>query len=229
MPDHDRRKPDEPSTRTGEPSTQADEPSTRTGEPSTQAGEPSTQAGEPSTQAGEPSTQADVPSTRTGEPSMTTIGTPRLDLVPLRVEHAEEMAAVLAAPELHAFTGGAPLGPEELRARYERLVAGPPGWRNWVIRLRAEDRLVGYVQATIEGRTAEIAWVIGLPWQGRRLASEAAGALAGLLETQAIDTIVAHIHPDHAASAAVARSAGLRPTGQWHDGELRWERTLGDR
>jgi hypothetical protein len=52
--------------------------------------------------------------------------TDRLTLLPLRVEHAEEMAAVLADPDLHAFIGGAPLGPQDLRARYERLVAGPP-------------------------------------------------------------------------------------------------------
>ncbi|MFE3451885.1 GNAT family N-acetyltransferase [Nonomuraea sp. NPDC059194] len=157
---------------------------------------------------------------------MDPIETPPLVLVPLRVEHAEEMAAVLSDPELHEFIGGAPLTAQELRARYERLVAGPSGWRNWVIWLRAEERLVGYVQATIEGRTAEIAWVIGLPWQGRGLGAMSVKALVGWLGGQDVDTVTAHIHPDHAASAAVARSAGLKPTDQWQDGEVRWQRTL---
>ncbi|MBF8188016.1 GNAT family N-acetyltransferase [Nonomuraea sp. K274] len=135
------------------------------------------------------------------------------------------MAAVLSDPDLHTFTGGAPLTVEELRLRYERLVAGWPAWRNWVIRSREEERLVGYVQATADERTAEIAWVIGTPWQGRGLATESAKALVSRLMEQGIDTIIAHIRPGHAASAAVASSAGLRPTDQWHDGEVRWERT----
>ncbi|HUR08053.1 MAG TPA: GNAT family N-acetyltransferase [Nonomuraea sp.] len=148
---------------------------------------------------------------------------PRLVLLPLRVEHAEEMAVVLSDPALHVFIGGTPATASELRARYERLVAGPPAWRNWVIRLREDDSLVGYVQATIHGRSAEIAWVVGTPWQGRGLAGEAAKALVGWIADQEIDTIVAHIHPEHAASAAVAASVGLHPTDQWHSGEVRWE------
>ncbi|MFC4010156.1 GNAT family N-acetyltransferase [Nonomuraea purpurea] len=154
---------------------------------------------------------------------MERIETPDVVLVPLRVEHAAEMAGVLSDPALHTFTGGAPLTPEELRARYERLVAGPPGWRNWVVRVREEDRLVGYVQATIDGEVAEVAWVIGTPWQGRGLATASARALVGWLTSQGIATIRAHVHPDHTASAAVAAAAGLRPTNIRHDGEVRWE------
>ncbi|MGW8765362.1 GNAT family N-acetyltransferase [Streptomyces sp. NPDC055815] len=159
----------------------------------------------------------------------TTVGTGRLDLVPLAVAHADEMAGVLADPALHAFIGGAPLTGPELRARYERLVAGSPDpavlWCNWVVRVRAEDRLAGTVQATVTegGRTAEVAWVIGTDWQGRGIAREAAGALVGLLLDEGVRTVVAHVHPDHAASAAVARAAGLTPTDELQDGEVRWE------
>lgn len=35
-----------------------------------------------------------------------TISTRRLDLLPLHVEHAEEMAPVLSDPALHTFIGG---------------------------------------------------------------------------------------------------------------------------
>ncbi|MEV4110049.1 GNAT family N-acetyltransferase [Nonomuraea sp. NPDC049695] len=154
---------------------------------------------------------------------MDRIDTPALVLLPLRPEHADEMAVVLSDPGLHTFIGGVPLTAQELRARYERLAAGPPGWRNWVLWSREEERLVGYVQATIEGGTAEIAWVIGTPWQGRGLATAAARALVAHLADEGIGTVIAHIHPDHAASAAVAGSAGLRPTDRWHDGEVRWE------
>ncbi|GAA4019378.1 GNAT family N-acetyltransferase [Streptomyces plumbiresistens] len=155
------------------------------------------------------------------------LATPRLDLLPLRVEHAEEMAAVLSDPALHAFIGGTPDSLGALRARYERLVAGAPdpgvSWCNWVLRPREDARLVGTVQATVTGRhTAEIAWVVGTPWQGRGFASEAARALVEWLGRVPVRTVVAHVRPDHLASAAVAAAAGLAPTEEEQDGERRW-------
>ena len=116
-------------------------------------------------------------------PGPQTITAGRLDLLPLTVEHTAQMATVLSDPRLHTFIGGAPATPDALRLRYERLVAGSPdpdvSWRNWVIRLRDDACLVGTVQATVSpsahGPTAEIAWVVGTPWQG--IATEAAAAL----------------------------------------------------
>ena len=35
--------------------------------------------------------------------------------------------------------------------------------------------------------------------------------------------VIAHIHPDHEASVAVARRIGMSPTGEVVDGEVRWE------
>ncbi|MFI6421309.1 GNAT family N-acetyltransferase [Streptomyces sp. NPDC050842] len=164
--------------------------------------------------------------------SGTVTRTERLDLVPLAVAHAEEMAEVLGDPALHAFIGGAPLTPSELRARYERLAAGSPDpavvWCNWVVRLRDEDRLAGTVQATVTdgGRVAEIAWVVGTDWQGRGIAREAARGLVERLADQGVRTVLAHVHPEHAASAAVARAAGLAPTEEEQDGEIRWRLDL---
>jgi RimJ/RimL family protein N-acetyltransferase len=163
------------------------------------------------------------------------IRTPRLDLLPLQVAHAAEMAGVLADPALHAFIGGAPLGPADLLARYQRLVAGSAdpavSWCNWVILLRGEGCLTGTVQATIaadgaagEGGEAEIAWVVGTPWQGQGIATEAARGLVGWLWEQQVGVVTACIHPDHAASAAVAAAAGLQPTDRWSDGEVVWWR-----
>jgi RimJ/RimL family protein N-acetyltransferase len=159
------------------------------------------------------------------------ISTARLRLVPLTVADAAEMVEVLSGEALYAYTGGAPPGLVELRARYARQAAGrsPDGreeWRNWILRRRPGGQAVGYVQATItgEGRRAEIAWVVGLDWQGRGYASEAAWALVGWLDSRGIHVIQAHIHPGHAASAAVARQAGLRPSGAVERGEQLWLR-----
>jgi RimJ/RimL family protein N-acetyltransferase len=161
------------------------------------------------------------------------IFTRRLTLLPLRTEHAEEMAAVLADPDLHTFTGGSPLSPQALRSRYERLIAGSPdpavSWCNWVIQLRGPGCLAGTVQATIstgDRPAGEVAWVVGTPWQGRGIATEAARALIAWLWQQPVQTVIAHIHPRHHASAAVAAAAGLTPTGQIQDGEIRWRLTM---
>ncbi|MFI8001756.1 GNAT family N-acetyltransferase [Streptomyces sp. NPDC086010] len=155
--------------------------------------------------------------------------TPRLDALPLDVAHAREMAAVLSDPALHTYTGGAPEDAAALRARYARQSAGSPDpaelWWNWVLRVRADGRLAGYAQATLRAGRAEVAWVIGTPWQGRGYAKEAAvGMVRHLLTRQAVRSVVAHIHPDHAASAAVAAAAGLTATDEREDGEVRWRR-----
>ena len=157
------------------------------------------------------------------------ISSARLRLVPLTVADAAEMVRVLSGDTLYAYTGGAPPGLEELRARYARQAAGrsPDGreeWRNWILRLDPGGEAVGYVQATISGvgQRAEIAWVVGLDWQGRGYATEAASALVGWLDARGVGVIQAHIHPEHAASAAVARRAGLRPSGVIEDGEQLW-------
>jgi RimJ/RimL family protein N-acetyltransferase len=167
-----------------------------------------------------------------GEFAEAAIGTERLELSPLRAADADQLVGVLGDPALREFIGGRPDTLEELRCRYEAMVAGPgrPGelWRNWVVRRRADAAAVGTVQATLTRRAggwrAEVAWVVGVPWQGRGYAVEAARALVGWLEAAGAGEIVAHIHPGHAASARVAAGAGLVATADEVDGERVWRR-----
>ena len=157
--------------------------------------------------------------------------TERLDLEPLAVAHATELAPLLDDPSLHEFTGGAPLHAAALADRYARLAArrSPDGnqmWGNWVIRVRASGAAAGVVQATLPAGgpaagPAEVAWVVARPAQGRGYASEAARSLVALLRDDGW-TVVAHIHPGHLASQRVARAAGLSPTSDVRDGETRW-------
>jgi RimJ/RimL family protein N-acetyltransferase len=155
----------------------------------------------------------------------------RVLLTPLAVTDAEAMVAVLGSPELYRFTGGAPPTLVELRDRYRRQVGGRSAdgrqeWRNWIIRGEPGGPPAGYVQTTIDddGSRAEIAWVVGLEWQGQGLASAAARAVVGWLAARGVRLVQAHIHPDHGASAAVARSVGLAPTDVFEDGERLWQR-----
>ena len=141
------------------------------------------------------------------------------------------MAAVLDDIRLHRYIGGEPLTLEELRARYEHLVTGPSPyhgerWLNWIVRRRRDGQAVGTVQATVTsgdgGPRAAVAWVIGMPYQGFGFATEAARGLVDWLRHNGVRDIVASIHPDNLASAAVARRAGLRPTDERSGDEIVW-------
>jgi RimJ/RimL family protein N-acetyltransferase len=175
--------------------------------------------------------------------SAAVIGTRRLLLTPMRAADAGEMTGVLDDERLHEFTGGSPDSPAERRARYARLLAGSPdpavSWLNWIVRLRGSGQAVGTVQATVtggggsagggqgtgNGLSAEVAWVIGRPWQGHGYAAEAAAGLAGWLLSEGATVITARIHPDHHASAGVAARAGLAVTDDVIDGERVWRLT----
>lgn len=165
-----------------------------------------------------------------GERELSEIRTARLVLEPLTVGHAAELAGVLDDPALHTFIGGEPENVDQLRVRYARWAAGSPDpdvrWGNWAVRLVSADRVVGTVQATIQGDSAEVAWVVGTGWQGRGIATEAARGLLDWLLEEGMRTIVAHVHPGNVASARVALALGLRPTGREQDGEAEWALTV---
>jgi RimJ/RimL family protein N-acetyltransferase len=111
---------------------------------------------------------------------------------------------------------------------------GRDEWHNRIVREHSGGAVVGFVQATIVdlpggvGRSAEVAWLIGVPWQGRGFATEAASGLLARLESLAVGEIVAHVHPDHRASALVAERIGLQPTDELVDGERVWRRTVSE-
>jgi RimJ/RimL family protein N-acetyltransferase len=96
------------------------------------------------------------------------------------------------------------------------------------VRRRADAAAVGTVQATLTehagGWAAEVAWVVGVPWQGRGYATEATRGLVGWLLEAGAGEIVAHVHPGHAASARVAAAAGLVATDEEVGGERVWRR-----
>lgn len=155
--------------------------------------------------------------------------TARLALEPLHPGHATEMSAVLAAPELYAFTGGEPPTSDELHSRYQRqslghCPVGDAGWLNWVIRVKDKQTAVGYVQATlvIDGGvlTADIAWLITPSAQGRGIATEASAVMLAWLLSQHVARVRAFIRSNHQVSARAGQHLGLTPTSPVVDGEV---------
>lgn len=151
--------------------------------------------------------------------------TARLVLSPLEVTDASEMVGVLSDPRLYEFTGGEPPTLDGLEERYRHQVVGSPhpgeSWHNWI--LRFDGVAVGFVQATVVGETADLAWVVGVQWQRQGFASEASLAMRDWLRDRGVVRLTAHIHPEHVASMAVATRLGLRPTDQLDDeGEQVW-------
>ena len=142
------------------------------------------------------------------------------------------MATALADPSLYRWTGGEPEGEDALAVRFARQVRGVSAdgeqwWFNWVLRERVSSTAAGFVQATVvddfhQRGLAEVAWVLAPAYQGHGLAREAGTAMVAWLQEHGVATVIAHVHPQHAASGAVARAIGLRPTDELVDGEVRW-------
>lgn len=147
---------------------------------------------------------------------------------PLAIEDATAMAQVLSSPELYTHIGGQPPTAESLSDLYARQTVGrsPDGtqeWLNWVVLDSASDP-VGYVQASrlVDGESAEIAWVIGRPWQGRGRATAAVRLMVAELADRGVGEVTACIHPDNVPSVGVARRIGMRATDRVVDGETCW-------
>ena len=118
---------------------------------------------------------------------------------------------------------------DELRERYARQSAGSSAdgsetWHNWILRLVATGAAAGFVQATVRDGVADLAWVVGMAYQGQGLATEAALAVRDALAPLGSGVVVqAHIAPGNAASEAVAARLGLDLTGEVDaDGERLW-------
>ena len=61
-----------------------------------------------------------------------------------------------------------------------------------------------------------------MPWQGQGVAGEAAQAMVDWLRRDRGVDVRACIHPEHAASAAIAARIGLAPSTERIDGEVVW-------
>lgn len=120
---------------------------------------------------------------------MRTIRGQQVTLEPQTAEHAERMYALLSDPALYEHLDeDPPASAEWLRERFRKLETrqSPDGrekWLNWVIRDGAREP-VGYVQATVRGTDADIAFVLSSARWGQGLAFDATDAMMDELAAQ---------------------------------------------
>lgn len=156
------------------------------------------------------------------------IRTNRLELIPLIRDHAERLFPVLAEVSLYEYTQEPPpTSLETLRGRYSFLQSrrSPDGsevWLNWLVQESDSGEAIGYVQATVTPGAADVAWVVGLPWQGQGYATEAARAMVFWLQSAGAGVVRATISSGHSASQRVAAKVGFLPTEDVADGEDVW-------
>ncbi|MBP9708764.1 MAG: GNAT family N-acetyltransferase [Oligoflexales bacterium] len=103
--------------------------------------------------------------------------TERLLLEPICENHAEDMAALLADPDLHTFVPSNPPTLEKLNSQYkywESRISPQEDelWLNWVGRLKANGKIVGHFQAGVKtSLEANIAYTIGKDFQRQGFAT----------------------------------------------------------
>ncbi|NRG16577.1 GNAT family N-acetyltransferase [Rhizobiales bacterium] len=154
---------------------------------------------------------------------MTEFLTTRLRLRPRCHSDLEDCLAMDRDPLVTRFVAGPWGEPDAHRAFVLERMSHPypPGMGYWTIldRKAAEgEAFLGWIlllPVESEENAAEIGWRLARQCWGRGIAPEAAlPVLRYALETLKVSTVVAEIHPQNAASIAVAEKIGLRFVGQ---------------
>jgi ribosomal-protein-alanine N-acetyltransferase len=160
-------------------------------------------------------------------------------LRPLVADHADALFPILRDVHLWRFTDQEP--PKTLaglRERYSQLEnrRSPDGrelWLNWALERREDDRLVGFVQATvpISRSYANIAYVLGRAFWGRGVATDAVAAMLELLRAELhVRTARASVDSRNLPSVKLLERLGFRiedatdPSSVWFNKSLLSER-----
>jgi ribosomal-protein-alanine N-acetyltransferase len=151
-----------------------------------------------------------------------TIVTPRLILRPFTSQDAGSLHRVLGGRDvLRYFPNPEPPTME----RAERMIAHQlEHWRDygygwWAVELSATGEYTGWcgLQFLPETEETEVGYLLGRPFWGRGLATEAAQAsVRHGFEVLGLETIVAIVHPENIASQRVIEKLGMSFTGQAH-------------
>jgi RimJ/RimL family protein N-acetyltransferase len=139
---------------------------------------------------------------------------PALTLEPQTAAHADAMFAVLSDPAIYEHENEPPASLEWLRDRFAKLETrrsadGKELWLNWVVRLPSAE-LAGFVQATVEGDRAAIAYVLASAHWGRGIARAAVEAMiAELAARHGVRTLTAELKRENLRSLRLLERLGF--------------------
>lgn len=111
----------------------------------------------------------------------------RLLIETLRPEHIGALAAILLNEQVYRHIEAAPPSCENFRAGLEHALAGPPParsgekWLNYFVRKRADGAPIGWLQASVHDRIAEVAFLFSPACWGLGYASEGLRWLGAML------------------------------------------------
>jgi RimJ/RimL family protein N-acetyltransferase len=151
----------------------------------------------------------------------------RAVLVALRASDADDLVGLLEEPHLREWLDAQDVS--DLRARFRawesrRSPDSDELWLNWVVREVRDGRALGWVQATVRGDTASVAYALLPSERGAGIASDAVRALVRWLHDRlGVRTVTAEIDDANAASARVAVAAGFERTIHRAGDEVVWE------
>jgi len=147
------------------------------------------------------------------------IETERLILRDLTIEDLDALAALYADARVRQYFPDGTLTRSETLKELEWIIKvyyGTYGYGLWAVILKDSGELVGrcgLLPWEIDGRTeVEVAYLLGTPWWGRGLATEAAGAIVEFaFATLEVDRLIAMVDPRNDASRNVATKVGMSP------------------
>jgi RimJ/RimL family protein N-acetyltransferase len=134
-------------------------------------------------------------------------------------EHAQGLFEALGDPRIYEHIGNAPpASVTELAVRIASKIAGPPAhrarerWLNYAVRLKATDTLIGWLQATIIQRRAEVAYLFDPRFWGHGYATEAMSAFQDhLCDQEYVAEFWATTAPGNAQSIRLLERLGYTP------------------
>jgi ribosomal-protein-alanine N-acetyltransferase len=153
--------------------------------------------------------------------------TDRLRLEPLEPRHASALFEGLQDERLYCWIDERrPESIDWLRRRYEKLLMrqSPDGteiWLNWAVWLLDEKRYIGYVQATLRGNRAFVAYVLFADAWGKGFAREAVEAMIQeLIKTYQISEAYATVNGQNRRSCALLINLGFEQVRNHEDADI---------
>ncbi len=147
---------------------------------------------------------------------MTLMQTPRLTLRAFTTEDVDALAEILSDPRVMEFSSKGPLSKEQTSGFIEWSIesCNDNGYGQWAVIERHTGVLIGLCglsETEVDGeKEVEIGYRLACHTWGRGLASEAAAeALRAGFEKHQLESIIAIVATEHAASIRVAEKIGF--------------------